>query len=324
VTSNPILKIQTLHKSFGQKKVLKGIDLDIFEGEIIGLVGASGGGKTTLLKNLIGFLTPERGDIKFSHSSFVGSQSSKYESIYKHHSLTKNIFGFASQNPSFYAKLTVKENLEYFGNLYNLSKKSLETNINILLTLMDLKNAHNTLAQDLSGGMARRLDIACALIHDPEVLILDEPTADLDPFLRDHIWNLVQKVNRKGTTIIVASHHLSEIEEFCSRIAVLKNGSMIDIDTPSRLKRKYTDFQEIRLQSYPGDYKKISSAIEGIGKITSVSVKGSELVLMTSKVGSSLDDLLKILRSLKEEVIDIRVLRPDLDEVFLKITAKKD
>ncbi|MBW2990421.1 ABC transporter ATP-binding protein [Candidatus Woesearchaeota archaeon] len=323
----PVLKVQHLTKRFGNNTVLKRASLDIYEGEIFGIVGASGSGKTTLLRNLISYLAPEEGDVKFRYDYFVKMKNKPskplYASVYKQQKLAKNIFGFASQEPSFYKKLTVKENLMYFGSLYRLSKKSLESNTEILLALMDLKHAQNTLAGQLSGGMERRLDIACALIHDPEILILDEPTSDLDPLLRDHIWSLVQKINKKGTTIILASHHLSEVETFCSRIAIIKDGRIIDVASPARLKTKYAESQEIRIQTYPGSYSNIAKAIKKPGsKVFDVKIKGSELILYSDQPQIVLHDLLHTLETLKEELIDIKVSRPGLDELFLRISGK--
>jgi ABC-2 type transport system ATP-binding protein len=323
----PIIKIQSLTKRFKKKKIIKNISLDICEGEIFGLIGASGSGKTTLLKNLIGYLSPEEGDVKFRYDYFVKKKNNTgkplYASVFKQQRLSKNLFGFASQEPSFYPKLTIKENLRYFGSLYNMQKKALESNIEILLSLMDLKHAENTLAGNLSGGMERRLDIACALIHDPEVLILDEPTSDLDPLLRDHIWSLVQKINRKGTTIILASHHLSEVENFCSRIAIIKDGKIIDVASPARLKTKYAESQEIRIQSYPGNYANIAQSLKKPGsKAFDVRVKGSELIIFSDQPQQVIHELLHTLEVLKEELIDIKVSRPGLDELFLKITGE--
>jgi ABC-2 type transport system ATP-binding protein len=324
----PILKIQNISKRFFKKKILRSISLDIYEGEIFGIIGASGSGKTTLLKTVIGYLGPEEGDVKFRYDYFLKKKGREgkpiYASVYKQQKIAKNIFGFASQEPSFYSKLTVRENLKYFGSLYNMNKKALDSNIEILLSLMDLKHAEKTLAKDLSGGMERRLDIACALMHDPEVLILDEPTSDLDPLLRAHIWSLVQKINKKGTTIILASHHLSEVEHFCSRIAIIKEGKIIDVASPVRLKTKYAESQEIRIQTYPGNYDNISKALKKPGsKVYDIHVRGSELIICSDHPQMLIHELLHTLEMLKEELIDINVSRPGLDELFLKITGEK-
>jgi ABC-2 type transport system ATP-binding protein len=325
----PILKIQNLSKRFGKRKILRNVSLDIYEGEIFGLIGASGTGKTTLLKTIIGYLAPEEGDVQFRYDYYIKKKSKEgkpvYASVYRQQKVARNLFGFASQEPSFYSKLTVRENMKYFGSLYNMPKKALDSNIDILLSLMDLKQAEKALANNLSGGMERRLDIACALIHDPEVLILDEPTSDLDPLLRDHIWSLVQKINKKGTTIILASHHLSEVEHFCSRIAIIKDGRIVDVASPARLKTKYSESQEIRIQTYPGNYGNISKSLKKPGsKVYDISIKGSELILYSDQPQTVIHELLHTLELLKEELIDINVSRPGLDEMFLKITGGKE
>jgi ABC-2 type transport system ATP-binding protein len=329
MAQEPILRIQGVSKRFRKKKILKGVNLDVQEGEILGLIGSSGSGKTTLLKTIIGFYTPEEGDVRFKADDFLKrknvSRKLGFVSVFKEQKLAKNIFGFASQDPSFYEMLTVRENLMHFGSLYNLPSKALKSNVEILLSLMDLKQAQNTLGGKLSGGMERRLDIACALIHDPEILILDEPTSDLDPILRDHIWSLVRKINRKGTTIILASHHLSEVETFCSRIAIIKDGSIIEVDTPAKLKARHADSEEIVIQTYPGNYSNIAKAMKRPGgKVFEVKLMGSEMVIYCNQPKTVLHELLHTLESLDEELIDIRVSRPGLDELFLKLTKNDE
>ncbi|MBN2459270.1 ABC transporter ATP-binding protein [Candidatus Woesearchaeota archaeon] len=324
----PILKVQRLTKRFCKKTILRDISLDIIEGEIFGIVGSSGSGKTTLLKTIVGYLAPEQGDVKFRYDYYVKKKDKDgkplYASVYRQQQMARSTFGFASQEPSIYPKLTVKENLKYFGSLYKLKKKALESNIDILLALMDLKGSQKTLAGELSGGMERRLDIACALIHDPEILILDEPTSDLDPLLRDHIWSLVQKINKKGTTIIMASHHLSEVENFCSRIAIIKDGRIVDVASPARLKTKYAESQQIKIQSYPGSYANIVKSLKKPGsKPFEFNIKGSELILYSDYTQEIMHELLHTLEVLKEELIDIKVSRPGLDELFLKLNARK-
>jgi ABC-2 type transport system ATP-binding protein len=323
--SGVILKIQQVTKSFGKRKIIKNINLDVEDGEILGLIGSSGSGKTTLLKTMIGFNHPEEGDVKFrSNSQDFHAKSSinnrHFLSVYSDSNIAKTTFGFASQEPSFYENLSVRENLLYFGSLYDLPEKTLHSNVDILMTLMDLKTAQNTLGKKLSGGMQRRLDIGCALIHDPEILILDEPTSDLDPALRNHIWSLVRKINKKGTTIILASHHLSEVEAFCSRIAIIKDGVLIDVDTPARLKAKYSESQEISIQTYPGDYHGIYEELKKKYLGVSGKVSSSGLIVKSNNPKEVLNHLLSVMESLDEELVDIRVSKPGLDELFLKIT----
>jgi ABC-2 type transport system ATP-binding protein len=191
----PLIVVDKLGKSFGRKKVLSNVSFEVKPGEIIGMIGASGSGKTTLLNMLIGFISPDTGDVKYKEPQMIADKPI-YKSVFKQQKKFKNIYGFAAQLPSFYEKLTVKENLYYFGELYSLSKEVLHSNVHSLLKLIDLEAASNQLGKNLSGGMERRLDIACALIHNPQVLIMDEPTSDLDPLLRRSIWALI-KTNKQ-------------------------------------------------------------------------------------------------------------------------------
>jgi ABC-2 type transport system ATP-binding protein len=326
--NEPIYKIQDLRKVFGVHVVLDKINLELMSGEILGIIGSSGSGKTTLLNTVIGFLRPERGDIKFRMSRGIHEgEESVYESVYKNEVQVKRIYGFASQTPSFYEKLTVRENLEYFGSLYNLSKEAISVNAETLLRLMNLKNSEGMLAKNLSGGMERRLDIACAMMHDPDVLILDEPTADLDPVLRGHIWELVKKINRKGTSILLASHHLTELENLCTRIAILKDGLVLAVGQPEALKDKFSEHQEIHIESFPGNYDKLMKAfLEEYGHryITRVVNKGAELVIYTTKPEKILHELLHKTEDLKENVIGIRVSKATLDEIFISLFEKKN
>ncbi|NQU98153.1 ABC transporter ATP-binding protein [Candidatus Woesearchaeota archaeon] len=321
--TEPIFRIRNITKSFGDHLILDDISFEIRKGEIFGIIGASGSGKTTLLNIIIGFLRPDRGDVSFRFEHLLDFQKAMtFRSVFKKQEAVKKIYGFASQMPSFYMNLTLKENLEYFGSLYNLSPDALKTNIETLLNLMDLKNYEDLAAKNLSGGMERRLDIACALIHDPAVLVLDEPTADLDPVLREHIWTLVKKINKKGTTIILASHHLTELEDICSRIAILKDKKITDVASPDSIKNKYSKIQEVHLECYPGNYKKILAKLSK-KYIKNYEIRGSHLVIHSNKPQKVFHELFPILKKKKEEVIDMKVGKASLDDIFIALSKDK-
>jgi len=320
----PVYKVKGVSKVFDKRVVLDNIDLEVEGGEIIGLIGASGSGKTTLLNIMIGFLKPEAGEISFRSDHLLeGNENRGFKSVFKDNDDLKKIIGMAAQTPSFYNTLTVKENLQYFGALYDLSSEVLRSNITTLINLMDLQGAEDKLAKNLSGGMQRRLDMACALIHDPKILILDEPTADLDPLLRNHIWRLVRKINKRGTTIILASHHLSELESLCSRIAILKEGKMLAIGTPNEIKQRFSQNEEIHLETFPGNYEEIShfKNVEISKYIAKIEDRGTKLVIYTSKPEMVLNALMKRLEELKETIVDLKVTRPSLDEIFINISG---
>jgi len=326
--ATPIFKVKNISKVFDRKIVIDDIDLEINAGEIFGVIGASGSGKTTLLNILIGFLKPESGDVQFRTEHLLEHKDSHiFRSVLSHADELKRIVGMASQTPSYYTTLTVKENINYFGSLYGLSKDTLKANTTTLINLMDLQGSENRMALNLSGGMQRRLDMACALVHDPKILILDEPTADLDPLLRNHIWRLVRKINKRGTTIVLASHHLSELETLCSRIAILKEGKVLAVGTPNEIKERFSKNEEIHLETFPGNYSLIANIKDKdvLKEISKIEDKGTKLVIYTSKPEIVLNEIIKKLDEHKETIVDLKVTKPTLDEIFIMITeSEKD
>jgi ABC-2 type transport system ATP-binding protein len=351
VGKEPVLRVDNITKSYGRKQVLTGISFGVYPGEILGLIGSSGSGKTTLLNCIIGFVAPNTGDVTFRqphHEDKVDLPADKapadpkdkkaadpkqepkknsytYRSVYHRPSRFKHVYGFACQVPSFYEKLTVKENLHYFGELYGLSHDVLKSNVSTLLKLMDLENSSAILGKNLSGGMERRLDIACSLIHNPPLLILDEPTADLDPILRKNIWNIIKRINQKGTTIILSSHHLNEIETLCDRIAVLKDGQITALGTVEELKNRYLKHKEVRIESTPGNYEKLGQILQKKFRkdIANVDIKGGELILFCEKPQDILNDLVNTIEAEKERILELKLVKPSLDQVFITLSKGK-
>lgn len=321
--AEPIFKIRNVTKAFGDHVVLNSVDLDIAQGEIIGIIGGSGAGKTTFLHTIIGFLKPDLGDIEFRLNHLLSYKSAYvYKSVYHKQHLVKRIYGFASQVPSFYEELTANENLEYFGMLYNLDKHTIASNKKTLLSLMELEHAADIPSGNLSGGMERRLDIACSLMHDPDVLILDEPTADLDPLLRSNIWDLIRKINKKGTTIILSSHHLAELEGLCDRVAIIKGGSIIAQGHPEYLKKKFAVDQEIVFRSEPGNYEKIKKELHK-KHITTVSITSESMSVLTKSPEQDLPRIINVIKHEKEKLSFIKVDSASLDDVFIKIWTEE-
>jgi ABC-2 type transport system ATP-binding protein len=314
---DPLFKLRNVTKVYGTSLVLANLTLDIHPGEVFGLMGASGSGKTTLLHTLIGFLKPEKGDVLFRRHTKKGIL---YESVFKNPFAFKKMYGFTSQMPSFYLKLTVTENLHYFGTLYGLSEKAIEKNTKILLDLMQLTHARHVLAENLSGGMERRLDIACAMIHNPDVLILDEPTADLDPQLREHINDIIRIINGKGTTIVLSSHHLADMGNLCSRLALLNDGSIVETGTPDEIRFRHKKAERILLESYPGNYKKIIGRLEG--NYVDCQIRGTNIAIMTATVQKTLQTLLTILEQENERILELSVVAPTLEDVFRSFSPR--
>jgi ABC-2 type transport system ATP-binding protein len=209
----------------------------------------------------------------------------------------------------------VEENLDHFGSLYNISKTIKQKNISRLLKLTGLESEKDQLAQELSGGMEKRLGIACSLIHNPEILILDEPTANLDPVLRDETWYLIQNIHRLGTTVIVASHLLEELEPVCQRIGILHKKSLIEVGTPDQLKGKYSKNEEIQLVA-SGKHNLIAEQMQRSRFISKIKKQNKKLIFYTPKPVKALYAILHLVDRLDENIISIEASKPSLKEIF--------
>ncbi|OIO64212.1 hypothetical protein AUJ68_06840 [Candidatus Woesearchaeota archaeon CG1_02_57_44] len=210
-SDNLTLAVSGITKSFGNNKVLRGVSFTAKSGDIIGLVGKSGCGKSTLLKILVGW-----------HPADTGTVLMNGENITKDPLQLRRVVGYTTQDNSFYAKQTALENMRYYAGLYGV--KDMER-LDKLLKAVGLWDPRNTLSERISGGMKRRLDFAISLVHEPKLLILDEPTAGLDPLLIEQFWGVVKKLG-KDRIVIMSSHIISEIERYCGRALILKDGAV--------------------------------------------------------------------------------------------------
>lgn len=303
-----LIQVKELGKRFGSNVVLQDVNLDINENEIFGIIGINGSGKTTLLKIIVGFYKPEQGRVFYNN-----------QPLHKMMKQIKHDFGFTTQENSFYPKLTVLENIRYFGSLYGLNKKQIQVNVQRLLSLMDLEDVSNKLAEHLSGGMQRRLDMACSMIHNPKVLILDEPTEDLDPLLRKDIVRLIKKINSLGTTIIITSHILDDIEILCHRIAILHNKKVITMGTIDELRQLYGKKEEIHLETQSANYESIIRNLN----ITEFLLEEGKLIVYTPDAEKVLHNMLHIIENENDKLLYVDIRKPSLKEVFASITNKK-
>lgn len=222
-TSESSVSIRSVSKSFGRNEVLKNIDLEIARGEIFGLLGPSGAGKTTLVRALAGLDTPTDGETRVFGEKMPNLK------------LMKRI-GYMAQADALYEDLSALENLEFFASLYGIEGKRRKKRINELMALMDLSDHLNVKTAKFSGGMKRRLSLVIALLHEPEMLLLDEPTVGIDPILRMRVWDFFYELNRAGTTIIITTHVMDEAAK-CSRLAMMQRGKIVAAGTPGRLKK---------------------------------------------------------------------------------------
>lgn len=234
------ISVQHVTKTFGKHTVLKDVHFDITYGEIFGLLGPSGAGKTTLVKELAGLDIPSSGE-----NIVLQQKMPELKTI--------NRIGYMAQADALYNDLTAKENLQFFSSLYGLKGKKQHERIKNVMDLVDLTDHLDKLVADYSGGMKRRLSLAIALLHQPELLILDEPTVGIDPILRKKIWDAFYQLNKEGTTIIVTTHVMDEAEK-CDRLGLMRDGELIATGTPEELKRNTnsTSIEEAFL-AYGGD-----------------------------------------------------------------------
>lgn len=224
------ISIQNVSKSFGKHEVLKHIRLDIHKGEIFGLLGPSGAGKTTLVKQLAGLDVPTSGEVYIFDKRMPSLQ------------LIEKM-GYMAQSDALYTELTAKENLEFFAALYGLKRKTREQRIKEVLELVQLTEHLHKPVSNYSGGMKRRLSLAISMLHQPELYLLDEPTVGIDPVLRRAVWKAFGMLRNEGKTLVVTTHVMDEAEK-CDRLGLMRDGRLIAIGTPDELKEA-TDTRSI-------------------------------------------------------------------------------
>lgn len=219
--------VKDLAKVIGEKIIVDRVSFSVEEGELFGLLGSNGSGKTTTFNMLSGLLKPSSGEVEIFGRN-----------IRKNKEFVKDI-GMVTQNDSFYETLTVNENLEFFASQHKVSREDAKKRIRELLSQTNLTTKSGALAATLSGGMKKRLNLACSLVHDPKILFLDEPTVGLDPLVRKEIWKLIKQLQTNKKTIIITSHYMEEIETLCEKVAIMFRGRIVANGTPASLKKKY-------------------------------------------------------------------------------------
>ena len=291
-----IIEFEGVTKTIRKNKILQNISFKIKSGEIIGLIGPSGSGKTTIMKIIADFYKPTTGEILIPASKDIG---------------------FTTQNNCFYSKLTVKENMRYFGNILGI--KNLTNKITELLDFVELSGHEQKYANELSGGMLRRLDFAISLLDDPQILLIDELTAGLDPISRLKFTEKIIELNKQGKTIIISSHLLDEVEAICDRLIFIKDGISVKEGTLDDFKTN-SFFEEIIIQSVPGNYSKIISTLKKYsGVVESYSIEDNKLIIYTNKISQIIHHISHAIRINHETLIELDVHKPDLNTFFKEI-----
>lgn len=306
-----VITVENLVKRYGDLLALDHFNLDIKEGEIFGLLGPNGSGKTTSINCILSLLTYDKGSIRVFGKPM---NPDSYE-------LKKNI-GVILQNVAVFQELTVYENIRYFCSLYIEDKKTCKEYVEEALAFVGLEDFRNFYPKKLSGGLLRRLNIACGIAHKPKLLFMDEPTVAVDPQSRNKILEGIKRLNQEGTTVVYTSHYMEEVEQICSRIAIMDKGQVIALGTKEELKKMIKEGETIQV-----DLMELSEeALTEIGKMPHVYSAVYEDNLLTVRCSGGRHNVIRILNYLQEQGVSfgqVYTKLPTLNDIFLEITGKE-
>jgi ABC-2 type transport system ATP-binding protein len=306
------IEIKNATKRFNDKLAVDNVSLDIEQGDIFGLLGPNGAGKSTLISMIVGLLKADNGEIS------VGGYSISKEPI-----KVKEQIGLVPQEIALYEKLTAKQNLEFWGAMYGLSGKLLKQRVDEAIELSGLDDSMKLNVKKYSGGMKRRLNIACAVLHHPKILIMDEPTVGIDPQSRNHIFEFTKNINKEnGTTVIYTSHYMEEIELLCNNLFIMDLGKEIAKGSKAEVKRMVTDLTKVDLTVEKYNEETVLK-LKGIKGVSEVVKEDGKLTLVTKNESFNLEEAVRLLISQKVKFSSININEPTLEEVFLTLTGKK-
>ncbi|MCR6514101.1 MAG: ABC transporter ATP-binding protein [Clostridium chrysemydis] len=304
------IEIKDLVKNYNGFLAVDNISLKIKRGEIYGLLGPNGAGKSTTINILSGLLKQTSGEIKINGVDVSKSMKGQ-----------NKVLGLVPQDIALYKSFTAEENLKFFGELYGLRGKKLKERVESALEFTGLTDVRKKISKEFSGGMLRRLNIACALVHRPEILIMDEPTVGIDPQSRNHILNSVRELNKKGVTIIYTTHYMEEVEAICTEIGIIDHGKLIVNGTKEELKNLVCDKKKLIVSLQ--DIKSLDiNTILNINGVVDVDFCENEIIISSNKEANNLEDIIKTLNSLNSEIINIKYEEVNLEQVFLTLTGR--
>lgn len=305
-----VLEIRNLTKKFDDFIAVDNMNLSVREGEIFGFLGANGAGKSTTINMVSSLLRITKGEIEL-----LG------KNIAKHPKFAKSNIGIVPQDLAIYEEMTAYENVSFFAGLYGLRGSELKERTVEALDFVGLGDKHKSLPKNFSGGMKRRLNIACAIAHRPKLIIMDEPTVGIDPQSRNYILNSVKKLNQMGCTIIYTSHYMEEVEELCTRIAIVDHGKIIAEGTKEQLKSIITDTKEIWIAVKSEGSVDLES-LKRLQGVTAVRLE-EQTIKINSK--AEINNLNWIIQQLIKDQVEIRSVEeqaPNLETVFLTLTGR--
>ncbi|MBM7615698.1 ABC transporter ATP-binding protein [Alkaliphilus hydrothermalis] len=304
------IKLTNVVKRYDSKLAVDQVSLNIQQGEIFGLLGPNGAGKSTTIKMIMGLLKPNSGEI-IVHGLDIKSKSME----------VKKLLGMVPQDIAIYDNISARENVGFFGSLYGLRGKELKKAVDEALEYTGLLDRQKEKPKKFSGGMKRRLNIACAIVHKPEIIIMDEPTVGIDPQSRNHILESVRELNRRGATVIYTSHYMEEVENLCHRVGIIDHGKLIALGTKEELKMQMNQEQLIQIEASDIRFNVVNE-IKKLQGVINVSVKENILEVLTKNAQQLLQDILFVMGKGNTTIRNISLQEPDLESVFLSLTGR--
>ena len=306
-----VIKVKNLVKRYENLIALDHFNLEVKEGEVFGLLGPNGSGKTTAINCILSLLKYDKGTVEIYDKTMSPEA----------YDIKRNI-GIIMQNVAVFEELNVYENIDYFCGMYITDKKKRRELVEEAIEFVGLKDYRKFYPKKLSGGLLRRLNIACGIAHKPKLIILDEPTVAVDPQSRNNILEGIQKLNKEGATIVYTSHYMEEVEQICTRIAIMDKGKIIATGTNDELKGMISSGEKITVELFKMD-KSILEGVKKLPHIVSADYSNNLLVAKSSRGRNNLAALLDYLRSKDITIGKIYSEPPTLNDVFLEITGKE-
>ncbi|MNO74444.1 Daunorubicin/doxorubicin resistance ATP-binding protein DrrA [compost metagenome] len=306
-----IIQLKNVTKRYDDKLAVDNISLDIEEGELFGLLGPNGAGKSTLISMICGLTKLDKGDIVINGSSIKTNPIAAKQNI-----------GLVPQEIALYENISAIDNLKFWGKMYSLKGNLLKERIEEVLEATGLKDRRKEKVSKFSGGMKRRLNIACAVMHYPKIVIMDEPTVGIDPQSRNNILEFTKELNKKhGSTLIYTSHYMEEVEALCSKVCILDEGKVIAKGDQEHIKRMIMN--EERVEITISEYKpEIDLILKKLNSVREVVYKDSKLTVIMQDTQRSIQQIIEVLIKAEIGIKDISIKKPTLETVFLSLTGK--